>query len=163
MKRVAFCDIVMPDLYLGHVGPDDHRRLGHNQEIIHTLERQTDLLKYPKFNIHRIKKDMPIDIIITDIRQNQEIDYEINWNSVEDVVNLQDKIYAAHKACLDDIKLIHTEYPETKIIAYTAGRPESFNYSVLKYCGIDHVLWRSEDPSLIEMEKNLMSLVRLIK
>jgi hypothetical protein len=129
MKRVAFCDGIMPDLYLGHAGAYNkdvldeelRDRIEHNLEIMDHLGTKYDLVKYPKINPPRIKKDY-LDALIT-------------------YINEKDEYYPAK---LEDIRTAKFENPSMKILAYTE-KEKGMDYNSLMKYGIDDVLWRDAE------------------
>ncbi|MBD3354863.1 hypothetical protein GF361_02670 [Candidatus Woesearchaeota archaeon] len=126
MKRVAFCDGIIPDLYLGHTGAYNMEtlskelsdRITHNIELMESIESRFDLVRYTKIIPERIKKDHP-DALIT-------------------YVNDEDEVYPAR---LCDIKRAKEENPQMKVLAYT-DKDKDLDYDKYLKNGADDVLWR---------------------
>ncbi|MBW2995711.1 hypothetical protein KY332_00250 [Candidatus Woesearchaeota archaeon] len=136
MKRVAFIDKYIHALALPPFEDCDIGRLQINELLIEELRFKYDLLKYPKFNIHRIRKDYPIDGIITHITPDDSLDEE------------QELFYKAYPS---EIKAAKEEFPKMKILAYTDEHP-SLDYVFLMDNGVDDVLWRDHEDYLDELE-----------
>ncbi|MBD3354401.1 hypothetical protein GF361_00270 [Candidatus Woesearchaeota archaeon] len=129
MKRIAFCDKYIHYLAMPPDEEKDDDRLHFNERMMAELDKRYDLLKYPKFNIHRIRKDYPIDGIVTHI-------------TLDDSLNEEQELF--YKAYPSEIKQAKEEFPEMKILAYT-DREKGMDYITLMECGIDDVLWRDPE------------------
>ncbi|MBD3247427.1 hypothetical protein GF378_02295 [Candidatus Pacearchaeota archaeon] len=138
MKRVAFCDREMPQIQFGNPEEysNDVKRLEHNIEIMERLGEKYDILQYSRFNVHRIRKNYPIDAIITHLNKLSAVREDTSG------------------AELSDLKLMHKEFPEMRIILYTdwdyhleeSLRQYGSPYNKYKIYGVNKLILRKNYP-----------------
>jgi len=129
MKRIAYIDKYIHFLNMPPGEEQNIERLTFNERMMADLELKYDVLKQPKFNIHRIRKEYPLEGIITHVTPEGSLDEE------------QELFYKAYPS---EIKQVKEEFPDMKILAYTE-REKGLDYIFLMEHGIDDVLWRDSE------------------
>lgn len=127
-KRIAFCDAYLIDQQLKGLGLRDKERIKQNEQLITLLDRRAEVLRYPWFNVDRIKKDYPIDGAITSLYEESQ----------------KGDRFIQSGAKLEDIKTIHNEFPDIKILVYSY-LDDSFSNQDISSSGVSDIIWREED------------------
>ncbi|MBD3354402.1 hypothetical protein GF361_00275 [Candidatus Woesearchaeota archaeon] len=134
MKRVAFCDMIMPHPVYGYIGAyrshfsyfDDiaQDRLDHNRDLMSRPSEKYEIMQYTEIDISQIRKDH-LDFLITHINEGDEF----------------------FPARLIDIQQIHQEFPDMKTLIYTDRNivTRKLEYEDFTECGVYDILWRNPE------------------